>query len=367
MYFKNHQTAKRIFDYFQEKYSLGVVGLWHVYGIASLHNKSDKVVLSSMVIAPAGMFKSSIMNDVIDVSKGKTFRVPDQPTDRGIVNFFKSNRHKMHNKMWTIEDAVTCFPSLEDTRQNRLVGLFVKVLMDGSYSYSDFSATNGMITRAGLYINVADENFSKIKNILKQSTFLERVIPFHYTMSERDETKVVRTFRRRKFDKPPKIKLKNTEVHVPQELDNELDLLMHIVAGNCSMSRSRANMFTCIILRSVAILEGRKEVTQSDVEFFKNMLMPYLVISSPLSPIERCMILMLSMNRETRFEECVNFFDTYVCKHQFPLDWQYFSKMPINELKFAFNRAKSIFKHEKDAQKIVRDVNETSMLSRNNK
>lgn len=334
-----------------------------------MYNKSDKVVLSSLIIARAGLFKSSIMKDIIQVSGKDIYQLPDQPTERGIIRLYNETKAKglMKNKIWTVEDAVTCFPSLEDTRQNRLVNLFVKVLMDGSYSYADFSIDKKLETRAGLYVNIADQNFQEIKSILKTTTFLERTIPFRYAISKQDEIKVVRNFGYVKYSKPPKVKFKRGNVDIPFELAGEVDVLNNIINDNCEMSISRSNMFCRIILRSIAILEGRDKVLLQDIELFRAIILPYLSARRPILEIERAMILMLSINRKASFEDCVPFFSSDICKNQFPYECDDFIKIPIKELRAYFTFAQKIIKGEETARDLIGDISgKDAMLLRNN-
>lgn len=359
MSFDNHPNAKKVFDYFQNKFSVGYLGMWHTYGVASIFNDSERHILSSLIIASAGSYKSQVMKDINKVYGKYIYQLPDQPTDRSLIKEANENIKNASNKLWTIDDAVTCFPTLDDARQKRFTNVFVRLIMDGQYSYSDsVGGKKELKARIGLFANVAVETFMEVKQILKTTTFLDRTVPFSYSVDPIDEIVIDRNYRRGiEYDKPPKLIFKRRKVTLPSTLDDEYDFLRYRMLESCEMSPSRASDWLKVILGAIAITEGRSTIQQCDVDLFREYIFPHLTTKRIITKIEMAILRMLQLNGGAIERDVYEFFESEVCKSEFPNDWKYFTTMNQKDLSKYFSSAKGMFERELEVKERINKVN----------
>ena len=327
MSFENHPNAKKVYEYYQQRYSLGSLGLWHALGLASIFNGNDRIrpILSSFIIANGGSFKSQIMKSFKDSNSTRYWEVPFQPTDRGIVreNIGRGGetKSKHNNKIWLFDDAAVSFPSLETARQSRLLGLLTTGLMDQKYSYSDFSDTREMNVRFGAYINIAYQNFELIKKILEEKTILERAVPFNYILHSVDVDRANKEFMSGfEYGKIPKFKFEKTIIKNTHEYFDKIKYVEQTIQEYCNLSQNRSFMWSWIMIEAVAILEGRKQVIKEDFLLFNKYILPYLSLNIRVEPIQRSMIRMLNINPEAKLDEFENFLNSDICNKEFPND-----------------------------------------------
>ena len=345
MSFENHQNAKKIYDYYQKRFCIGSLGVWHAMGLFSLFNKNENVVLSSMIIASGGSFKSQILKSFSENYSSRYWEIPFQPTDRGIVRDNEKSVGTHNDKIWYIDDAAVSFPSLEAARQSRLVGLFTTAIMDQKYSYSDFNDTKIMTSRFGLYMNIAYQNFFPIKDILEEKTFLERVVPFNYILPRDEVDKANREYMTKyNYGKYPILKVPNInkkiDVVIPDKLFPELQYVQNILEQNCLLSQNRAHMWSKIIMCSIALMEGRKEVTSCDFNFLYNYILPYLSLIIRKDPIEIVMTKMLRINNEATLFDFEDFIKSDYCVKEFPGLEANYNFLELNDKKKFFDKTK---------------------------
>jgi hypothetical protein len=364
MSFEKHPTLKIIHDYYQRRFRSGSLAMWHAFGIASIYIKSNEKdkhnpILSSLVIADAGSFKSQIMNYTKKTFSLCAWSVPDQPTDRAIVREFKKNPTLLNDKVFYIDDVANAFPTLESTREQRLVGLFTKGIMEGDYAYADFSSTESMKARFGLYANVAQETFMKIRDMLEANTFLERIVPFNFILSDAEVKEICREFRHNyNYGAYPKIKIKGNlttkkVIETPEEFDAEFEHVINMFKEFCGLSIPRADMWATCIMKSIAILEGRDKVIKEDFDLFGKHILPSISMDTRIKPVERAIMTLLRINKNANVQECYEFFKSETFLIDFPYDSDFFTKIPYNDMKYNFERAKKYVDKENISMKSV--------------
>ena len=364
MSFEKHPNLKIIYDYYQRRYRSGSLAMWHAFGVASIHIKSNEKdkhnpILSSLVIADAGSFKSQIMSCTKKTFDSYIWSVPDQPTDRAIVREFKKNPTLLNDRVFFIDDVANAFPTLESTREQRLVGLFTKGIMEGEYAYADFSSTEYMKARFGLYANVAQETFGKIRDMLEANTFLERIVPFNYMLSDAEVKEVCKEYRHgHNYGPQPKIKIKGSlatkkVIEAPEEFDAEFEHVINMFKDFCGLSIPRADMWATCIMKSIAILEGRDKIIKEDFDLFGKYILPSISMDTRIKPVERAVMTLLRINKNANVQDCYEFFKSETFLMDFPYDLNGFTSIPYNEMKYNFERAKKYVDKENISMKSV--------------
>jgi len=217
--------------------------------------------------------------------------------------------------------------------------------MDQKYSYSDFNDTKIMTSRFGLYMNIAYQNFFPIKDILEEKTFLERVVPFNYILPRDEVDKANREYMTKyNYGKYPILKVPNInkkiDVVIPDKLFPELQYVQNILEQNCLLSQNRAHMWSKIIMCSIALMEGRKEVTSCDFNFLYNYILPYLSLIIRKDPIEIVMTKMLRINNEATLFDFEDFIKSDYCVKEFPGSEANYNFLELNDKKKFFDKTK---------------------------
>lgn len=355
--FAHHPYSEKIYNYFEEKYCLGKLGLWESIICASAYTKTKmNLLLSSLIIAPAGFFKSSVMRDIHKMFKSKTYYMPDQPTDRGLIRLCEDRKKEINGKIFLLEDSISAFPTLEDNRQERLLMFFVKVLMGEKYEFSDFEKTKGTKVKIGLLANVATSNFETIYKILATTTFLDRVIPFNYMIDPHEEYKVFKRFRSEiESGIPPKIKLKTTQVKPVDICHEKLDQINFAIQQNTGLSASRADNHLILALKSLAVLEGRDEVTEHDIDFFAETFLKHINSSKCLSPYMFATFSYLLENRKADKESLKSYLLEPTTKAFFNLPEREITDMEIDIL---YYRCKKMIEEDKRRFNLIKSYEE---------
>lgn len=353
MSFEKHPNAKKVFDYYEDRYSSGALGLWHLCGVASTRNKLSHLILSSLIIANKGSYKSQIMKSFAQTYKEQVWSVPSQPTDRAIVREFKTNPKKIMNKLWYIDDAAVTFPTLEGTRQERLIGLFTTGIMDQNYSYSDFSQTQGLTGKFGLFVNIAFSTFHTIRDIILTNTFTDRVLPFNFVLSDDVLNKTAEDYVFGKsYEKPPKLSMIDTRMKpfVRDESLNEFRYARDLLIKYCTLAPPRACDWLKVILESIAIIEKRNYVIAEDIKLFNKYLLPQLSLDVRVFPVEKAILRCFSINQESTMHDCKDFFKSTLCENEFPVDYVGFREMKDAELSKYFNTARLYYSVSKEVK-----------------
>jgi len=335
MSFEHHPNSKKVFDYYQDRFASGSLALWHMCGISSTFHKNRRKCLSSLIIANKGSYKTQMMKHFNSSYPSKTWYVPYQPTDRALVRECKQNEKITKNCLWYIDDAAITFSTLEGPRHERLVGLFTSALSNNDYSYSDFSETKKIKVDIGLYVNIAFEAFSMIKKKIMQNTFSDRVVPFNFIVSEEALQRTSEEYAcGREYGKPPNIKMKLTKtktINFSSYL-NEYRQCKSLISKHCEIGSPRAGDWLNEILYDIAIIEGRDEVIYEDLLLFKKELLPYISLNLRLTPVERALLRYLDINPHPKISDCKEFFESTLCKNEFPEDYKGFNYIKDEEI-----------------------------------
>jgi hypothetical protein len=273
--------AVEIYSDFQDKYKLGTLGLWHALVIASMRIENAPECLSTLIIAPKGSLKSTMMNDFFTQNKDNYYMLESTFTPKKLV--MKLMDPKINGKILLTNDGITLFSTKSPEQVQELMGVFNEALQDHRVGYDNLYTPGGMRAenvRVAYVCNIAIETlniwFSKIVN----ATFLDRFVPFVYVYSREELICVMDQLRRRrKENKPaPKIEVAPGIVEIPDSINEEEKRLAEELSIDAGISYPRAIHHLDLILMSLAKLEGRAEVCESDLRIYEDLVAPYTAL-----------------------------------------------------------------------------------------
>jgi len=180
------QNTERIFNYFEDKYGLGYLGLLKTATVASmLISNSNIIPLSILVISPPGQFKSQTTRELQNIFSQKSIK--DLGSDFTIHSIIKisQNGRLFNHKTLLINDLTLLFSSKANRTKDRLVNALAEILSEGVYTYGDRLEAH-MIFKAKVNIiaNITTSSFYQNKKSFLDNTFIERLMPFHYNLSD---------------------------------------------------------------------------------------------------------------------------------------------------------------------------------------
>lgn len=355
---EKHPNMKLVYDYYQRRFASGPLAMWHLCAVASTYNKKSPLIMSSLILANKGSYKSQVMKSFAKLYPESNWFVPSQPTDRALVREVDSHRAERVDKVWYIDDAAVTFPSLESVRQERLIGLFTAGIMDQKYSYADFQATKELSARFGLFANVAYSTYLAIKNEMLLNTFTERVVPFNFIVSDEILRVTAKEFvNGYVYDKPPKLTFRQTNMKKfdMTPFDNKFQYAQDMVQHYCEMAIPRAAMWLKVILEAIAIVEKRDFVIAEDMDLLCEYFLPNMSLTIRVHPIEKAMLMLLDINAAAKIEDCRMFFESDSCRLSFPYDAQTFCNYTDRELQKMLSSA-SAYKRIRDELRLRREV-----------
>jgi DNA-binding MarR family transcriptional regulator len=188
-------------------------------------------------------------------------------------------REYFHNKIMVHSDLIVAFEGMSTKQRQQLVNFFT-ALLEGSYS-RDRNALSNVSTLA--LFGLASEQLDRFREELMSTTFLDRVPPFRHNVTREMKKKILQ-FRAKLQQKeesfgPPTIKLPLPEkiddakkVHVvfprSKEIDNRIVEYALELDSYHVQSFARAQDYIKVFMRCNALLNGRRNVTISDLYLY---------------------------------------------------------------------------------------------------
>ena len=131
-----HKVAKNIYDYFEDKYGLGMIGLLKCITVASV-TKKNIIPLNLLVVAPSRQYKSRTSKELSDIfPKSYMVHLGSDFTIHSLIKDYDGGK-KINNKCCLLNDMVLLFGTKRKETKTRLTSGLAEYLSDGSYCYSD--------------------------------------------------------------------------------------------------------------------------------------------------------------------------------------------------------------------------------------
>jgi len=195
--------------------------------------------------------------------------------------------------------------------------------------------------------------------MLEANTFLERIVPFNYTLSDKEVKEICKEYRHGyDYGKFPIVKVKGglkskKIVTISPEFDNDFEFVIDMFKDYCGLSIPRADMWATCILKSIAILECRDKVIKEDFDMFTKYILPSISMDVRIQPVEKALIALLRLNKSANVQDCYEFFKSESFLKDFPYDSEHFTLIPYNDMKYSFERSKKYIEKERSMMKLA--------------
>jgi len=270
------ENTKRIFDYLESKYSLGYIGLFKAISVATMFiSNKDIIPLSVLCIAPSGQFKSRSTIELPNIFLNKSIiDLGSDFTANSLIEQYDSGK-KCKNKTLTINDLTLLFSSKSPRTKARLINALAEILSEGKYQYSE-RLNYGLVFEARINIicNITKNSFAQNKKNFLDNTFLERLVPFHYSLTDQQQESFARDITKRKqlcFDK--KIRLKKIKIVNFEEYNEELiQAAKQYKSVTLSSSLPRSIEKVKAIIGGISVLNHSETISSENFQWFNIFL-----------------------------------------------------------------------------------------------
>lgn len=226
---------------------------------------------NTLIIAPKGGGKSTLLKQILIKSNPKFIvGLPKKMFESELV---KKGNDFFNDKILVHDDLITAFNGVSSKQREQLTNFWTQLLSHYSYSRENYRID----AKCACLFGIASESFGKYKNQLFESTFLDRFI-MSQKMSVEGEEEVVlehRDYLKQNKINFPTIKLPFTKSKKSVEMEYDKTFLkernkyaLELNTYNI-MTAQRAQNYIDIFMMSNALLNGRKKVSQSDLEIYK--------------------------------------------------------------------------------------------------
>ena len=255
-----------------------------------------KKLNSCLIISPRGSGKTVFLEDILAKSNPEHFVIlPPKIFESELV---EKEKEYFHNKILIQSDLIVTFEGLSKKQRQQLTNFFTK-LLEGNYARDKKGMSN---VRTMVLFGLASEKLDRFGSSLLSETFFDRVPPYLNEVTEEDKKKILEfrsknnSFGKRKA-RTPTINLplpekiedeKKVEIMFPHNEEIEkriIDLALELDWYGVQSS-VRSQNYIKIFMMCNALLNGRKEVTVSDLELYE-LVHPLFISSMPDLDIEK--------------------------------------------------------------------------------
>lgn len=229
---------------------------------------------SCLIVSPRGSGKSELLEHILAASNPEHFRaLPPKIFESELVT---KGRDFFHNKIVVIDDLIPTFEGMSTKQRQQLVNFWTR-LLEGDYARDRNSLSN---VSTLVMFGLASEQLDKFRDALMSATFLDRVPPFKHNVTRQMKREILQ-FRAKRANQnpppqPPVIKLplpekieddKKVEVAFPDSKDIEGKIGEYALELDDYQVQScvRAQDYIKTFMRANALLNGRRNVTMSDL------------------------------------------------------------------------------------------------------
>ena len=248
-----------------------MIGPAYIISVNALTISLDVPTANSNIwIQPKGTGKSFFLQKLAGSNPDYVILLPDKLFESAILEFPKD---WFEDKVWVHDDMIVAFHGLTTKQRQQLTGFFVEFLSKGKYARIE--KRNKLIVegRISCIFPIAIENYSKYRRELYDQTLVpERLIPITHKVNIDKLYEVVD----RSIEAPLRnisIKLPFTKdkvkVTIPESLKRYTKQFATTLSISTGISITRAVMYVSNWLKSHALLNGRYEVSDSDISVFR--------------------------------------------------------------------------------------------------
>jgi hypothetical protein len=269
-------VSKKIYDYFENKYYLGYVGLIKAVCLASLKVQNRSYMpASNITIAPSGQFKSRTSIEIMSIFQPSTYiDLGSDFTMHSLMEKFKGGK-LCNNKSLLINDLTLLFSTKKRQTKDRLVNGLAEVLSEGKYTYSERNSPSIIFkSRINIIANITRESYLRNRASFLDNTFGERLIPIFFGLSDEKQLELIRnSAERKKQEFGDKIKLNKQEISNFEEfLDEVIELCRKYQKIALSPSLSRAEDKIKGLIGGLCVLNDRDKMFKSDIDLVTEFL-----------------------------------------------------------------------------------------------
>lgn len=272
-------NIKRIYDYFESKYNLGYAGLIKAIAFASMYIKNKDIMpLSVLIIAPPGQFKTRTTIELDSIFSNRSLiHLGSDFTIHSLVDRFHSGK-KCNNKTLSINDLTLLFSSKTQRTKARLVNALAEVLSDGEYQYGERNTPKLVFkARINIIANITKNSYMQNRRNFLDNTFIERLLPFFYALSDNQQLSFSNEISERK-----KLKFWNKLRLNAFEIDNFSDYKHEIIKVAYSIMRltNSPSLPRCVekakaLIGGMCIIENSTQVKDEYFQYVKELI-PHL-------------------------------------------------------------------------------------------
>jgi hypothetical protein len=272
-----NEIIRRIYNYYEVKYRLGLIALLKCMAVASLRAK-NQIPLNLLVVAPSRQYKSKTSEELFNIFPREY--LIDPGADFTMHSLLNLGSKKLNNKTLLISDLTLLLSSKDQRTKERLINGLAMLLSDHYYIYSDRLTNKPLELRCKINIiaNITIEAFNRYKRTLIENTFGERflknfyIIPLdtqEYLLEHQDERKKMKW-------EHDKIKMSLSDTSFPEALKPEFHKHTKILAIP-ALSTNLDDMGDKVksILYGYQKLQGKNSLEKSDLEVL-NHIEPHL-------------------------------------------------------------------------------------------
>jgi hypothetical protein len=264
------EVSNKIFEKFKSKYDFGALGLFESICVASTKVENLDLPLSSVIIAPSGDAKTSMMNDVCSIFPNDTIFLKGLVTEYGLARMY--NEKELQKKCICVNDIVD---TIKTQPRRRVAGVltFFKNLIDGEAEILQSKWSVRIKAKVSIVINIPKPVWERRSSLFYITTFFDRTIPFNFSI---DWEKWKDFYLQHKNEKIEfdKIELKPIEVKIPEGYEERIVKLAENLREMKETGLARQIKLVKAFLCGNAILNGRDYIVEEDFKVWE-MLKDY--------------------------------------------------------------------------------------------
>ncbi len=288
----------------------GLASLIPIINTMSLSLKLPKQLRrpnSTLTISPKGQGKSTLLIHILARSNPKFFTVLDKNIFESLL--LEKPKEYFHNKVLIHDDLISVFGGKTTKQRDQITSFFTQILSDGCYG-RDKKSLDGIFCLA--HFGIANESFKNHRKALLDSTFLDRFATYSVKLSEQNKLEILehRDEMISKDIELPKIKLplskKKNQVNLILSKDQRVKINNLAMEFDCYnlMSSNRAKNYISIFLLSNALLNGRTETCEYDLQLYEQLHKYHMNSSYELTK-ENKVLAMIKTNPGMKVEELI--------------------------------------------------------------
>ncbi|MEM2933227.1 MAG: hypothetical protein QW622_03430 [Candidatus Pacearchaeota archaeon] len=259
--------SEKIYEAFKEKYGFGECGLFESICVASTKVTNLDLCLSSIIIAPSGDAKTSMLTDVHKIFP------KDMILYKGLVTeyYIAKDGEKIKSRPYCI--AVNDLTDIIKTQPKRRVAgilTFFKNIIDGQGQILTAQNTIDIKAKVSVILNIPKSIFDRKSVTFITTTFLDRTIPFNFEMNWSEWEKLYLENKLKEVKIKP-IALKPMPINIDKKYELPIVERAKMLSNLKYSGLARNIKLVKALLCGNALLNKRKELSDADFEVFDKL------------------------------------------------------------------------------------------------